>query len=170
MPSFKDTALRGSARKSTLEEALGRFVPTVRRQFAKPVARWHPKFGVVLAPPDGAPQRVPPLSRVREKILRTPAVGSDAAPQYTFVNQGGPVLANVHVFLVFWGSAWNAAPTPSAENITFAVITILDGPYLSGLMQYGIQGNGSLLGTTRVIVADPPRTFTDQDVQTLIVN
>ena len=52
-----------------------------------------------------------------------------------FVNRGGLVLSEVHVYLVFWGSAWSAAPTPTAADVTFAVETILASPYLAGVAQ-----------------------------------
>jgi len=53
--------------------------------------------------------------------------GADAGPGTVFVDNGGPVLANIHVQLIFWGTAWTGNITPSAAQITNAVSSILAG-------------------------------------------
>src|ERR1700730_5127111 len=54
----------------------------------------------------------------REEVMPTPSAGgtagADAGAATTFVDNGGPVLQNIHVHLIFWGSAWAGSTTPSA--------------------------------------------------------
>jgi len=58
------------------------------------------------------------------------------------------VIRNVHVQLIFFGSAWGVSTTtPSATQVANAVQNILSGPYMSYLAQYGV-GRGTLRGTT----------------------
>ena len=55
-------------------------------------------------------------------------------------NGGGAIGTNLPVQLIFWGSAWNQpSTTPSAGTILGSVQTILGGPWMSGLRQYGIR-------------------------------
>jgi hypothetical protein len=106
-----------------------------------------------------------------------------------FVDNGGPVIERVRVWLIFWGTAWAArpAPNPSPATITNAVRQILDSPYLSKLHEYrksiGYRypsTNGVLAGTSTVASAtgsgatqspaSPPAGFTDSDVTPLVTN
>jgi hypothetical protein len=75
------------------------------------------------------------------------------------------------VQLLFWGSVWNLASTsPSAGEIATAVQSILAGPFMSGLVQYGIDRSpfrGALVVT---LPAPPfqPHTFSDSDVEGMV--
>ena len=86
----------------------------------------------------------------------------------TVLTGSGPVLQHVQVFLIFWGSAWNANPDPSAESVANAVVRILFGPYMSGLAQYGGIGGGRLIGWKIIPNPDPPSPFSDAQVQTFV--
>jgi len=97
----------------------------------------------------------------------TPAPGAGAAT--TLVDNGGPILTNVHVQLIFWGTEWAGSPTPSATQVTNAVSNILAGPYMSALSQYRNVGRGSLVGTTVVSTSNPPNNpFSNGDVSNFI--
>lgn len=86
----------------------------------------------------------------------------------TLTNNGGAIGTADPVQLIFWGSAWNQpATTPSAASIVAAVQTILAGPYLSGLRQYGVK-RCPFGGSIVVTLPSPPTTFNDGDVQDLI--
>lgn len=86
---------------------------------------------------------------------------------YRASNNHGPVIPHVSLQLIFWGKDWpNQNPGPSADEITVAVQTMLSGPYMSGLLQYGI-GFGSLRGTT-IVGYDPPNPFSEHDWHSLI--
>src|SRR5260221_8653514 len=102
-------------------------------------------------------------------------VAGKATPNFT--DKDGLILENVHVQLVFWGSAWGTSGDhPTIGDVTNAVASILSGPYMRLLDQYRHIGNGILNGTTSVITpkanrpADPPNPFSKNDVPTLIAN
>lgn len=104
-----------------------------------------------------------------------PAFPSNLAAQATkggvsSVDNGGLVLTHVNVYLVFWGSAWAQNPTPSADDITKSVTSIMAGPYMSALDQYRNVGSGTLCGKMLVTTSDPPTTFSNDDVSNLLKN
>jgi len=96
--------------------------------------------------------------------------GGDAGPSTTFTDNGGPVISNVHVQLIFWGSAWSGAASPTAAQVTNAVQTILNGSYMTGLSQYRGIGRGLLRGTSMITTSNPPNPFSDTDVANLIAS
>jgi hypothetical protein len=89
-------------------------------------------------------------------------------------SQGGDVAASATVYLLFWGQDWQTHIDPStgrllSDAFTTAVQSILDGPWMAGLRQYGVHrcrfGSSSIVGT------DPPflpHTFDEGDVQDMI--
>lgn len=87
-----------------------------------------------------------------------------------FVDNGGPVLQVIQVFLIYWGSAWTAspAPTPSSDQITSACRTMLASSYLTGLAQYRGIGRGFLRGSSVITASNPPNGFTDNQVATFL--
>jgi hypothetical protein len=95
-----------------------------------------------------------------------PGTGIDPfdANAATIIQGPGPVLTHVHVFLVFWGSQWEASPVPSVDEVTNAVTRILYGPYMSALAQYEGIGGGVFEGKAVVTSSDPPNPFTNDDV------
>lgn len=94
-------------------------------------------------------------------VFRNPG---DAPASTTIANLGGPVIANVGVYLIFWGAAWvDPKTTPTKDAVANAVASILAGPYMSDLAQYGV-GAGALSGTTVVSGSNPPNPFADGDV------
>jgi hypothetical protein len=96
--------------------------------------------------------------------------GGDPAPgsSTTFVDNGGPVIANAQVQLIFWGTAWAGSPTPSAASVTNGVSEILSSSYLTALRQYRNISPATLRGTTLAAGSDPPNPFQDSDVSGLI--
>src|SRR5262249_10987640 len=76
-------------------------------------------------------------------------------------------FADVSLQLLFWGSSWNSNPSPSIGEVVNAVNSILQGPYLSGLGQYGV-GGGSLKGAWIVTGREPNNPFSDDDVHSII--
>jgi hypothetical protein len=77
---------------------------------------------------------------------------SDKGPSYSIRNDQGAIIPHANLQLIFWGTAWPQPPTgPSAKQITLAVEALLRGPYMSGLLQYGIGlGRLALPGVTFV--------------------
>ena len=97
------------------------------------------------------------------------AGGADAAPGggaagTSVVDYGGPVIPNVTVRLVFWGSAWAAGTSPSADEVTTAVQTLLASSYMAGLNQYRGIGGGAFAGAMTESGSDPPNPFSNDDV------
>jgi hypothetical protein len=90
---------------------------------------------------------------------------SSASPRGPrFVDKHGRVLPSPQLYLIYWGAAWQAAPTPTAAQVTGAVRTLLASAYLTGLTQYRGSGHGVLRGSTLVASSDPPAGFTDDQV------
>jgi hypothetical protein len=87
---------------------------------------------------------------------------SDDGTPYHASYHGGPTFPRVTVQLIFWGSAWpNPYSGPSASEVTAATQSMLSGPYLSGLLQYGVY-LGALRGAT-FVSADPPNPLSKDD-------
>ena len=129
--------------------------------------------GVVAVPSAalGGPGVVPPGAKRRIPL------GEAAGATPAFSDHGGPVIPHVHLYLIFWGAAWNSAgAVPTLGQLTDATINILTGPYMNSLSQYRGIGSGFLEGA--VLVANPvggsPATpaanFTNNDISTLLTN
>jgi hypothetical protein len=109
------------------------------------------------------------VERVIPPILGAAAPAAGGAVK--FHDGGGPVLSNARIHLVFWGNSWGTAPppTPSAAQVSNAVVNILNSPYLSALSQYrNTIGPASLRGTTLATGSNPPNPFSDQNVVDLL--
>jgi hypothetical protein len=93
----------------------------------------------------------------------------------SFSDNGGVIIPNVRLYLVFWGPAWHTTTaSPSVGQVTDAVVNILTGPYMSSLSQYRNIGSGFLQASIVVdeavasAPATPPNNFSDSDVQNLL--
>jgi hypothetical protein len=93
--------------------------------------------------------------------------GCDAPATTTVSNDGGAIIANVSLQLLFWGAWWNNNPSPSVAQVVDAVNTILQGPYMTALGQYGV-GSGSLQGAWIITGRDPNNPFSDDDAHSII--
>jgi len=104
----------------------------------------------------------PPLSAA---AAPAPPTGSGR-----FLDHHGPVLRAVQLQLIYWGSAWTGTGglSPSPEQITTAMRTVLAGPYLSGLAQYRGIGAGVVRGSTVITASDPRDGFTYKDVTSFL--
>lgn len=87
-----------------------------------------------------------------------------------FGYHNGPVITNVHVIPMFWGTWWDNSTNPSVIQVYAALASIVGGTYMSGLAQYKGIGNGQVLleWGTRSNGSNPPNNFTDSNVQSLI--
>jgi hypothetical protein len=81
-----------------------------------------------------------------------------------FVDKHGLVLPSPQLYLIYWGGAWQVAPTPTADEVTDAVRTLMASPYLAGLTQYRGSGRGGLRGSAMITSSDPADGFTDKQV------
>jgi hypothetical protein len=96
-----------------------------------------------------------------------PSILYSSAGSRNVVDNHGPVLTSAAVDLIFWGAGWNNAST-YLTNITNAVQTIMDSPYLSGLSQYRNVSNGTLLQTDLITDTSPGSTINDSQVATFV--
>jgi hypothetical protein len=114
------------------------------------------------------PIRIVPLY-VPEETLR-PLEGAEpaAAPHLTF--RGGPLLANVEVFTVFWGVAWQNSPLPDmATRINGFFDYVLTSPLMDELAEYSTShvtiGHGQHVGTATITTPALGHVISDQAIQ-----
>jgi hypothetical protein len=107
------------------------------------------------------------IESTRLDLLTTPMLGAGADK---FVDNNGPVLQVVQLYLIYWGSAWTATPppTPTSAQITAACRTMVASSYMTGLAQYRGIGRGFLRGSAVVTASNPPTGFTDTQVANFI--
>ncbi len=100
-------------------------------------------------------------------ILATYNVPGDAQPTDSVHNEGGALILQAQLELVFWGAAWQTVTGPSANDVVNAVTAILASPYLLGLTQYGFQ-SAAVRGSTIVTSPAPPANYSMDDVGNLV--
>jgi hypothetical protein len=97
------------------------------------------------------------------------------SPDYTVTSTtdgSGPVLTNVEVAAVFWGSYWSTSPAPSPSSDTYyqAFTGLVTGPYMTGLRQYRGVGPGIMLGKFINDSSDPANGYSDSDVVNMLTS
>jgi hypothetical protein len=102
-------------------------------------------------------------------ILSLYNVSGDGLPTDSVHNEGGALIVNAQLELVFWGSAWQTTTGPSAGDVVNAVNRILASPYLLALAQYGFQ-SAAVRGSTIVTSPAPPAGYSMGDVGDLVWN
>lgn len=119
--------------------------------------------GIVAEPTEGTVTLAAP--RVQNADLIFPPI---VPPPVTIENRGGAIGTGLPVQVIFWGSAWNLPSTsPSAAVILSAVQSIVNGPWFSGLRQYGVR-RCIFGGSMTVTSPGPPASYQDDDIRTLI--
>jgi hypothetical protein len=95
-------------------------------------------------------------------------VPAPSPPTAGFVDNGGLVLKDANLWLIFWGTAWATYPSPTASEITQAVQAMTGSDYFSGLGQYrGIRGP-TFGGAIQVTDSDPPNPFSNAAITTML--
>jgi hypothetical protein len=84
-------------------------------------------------------------------------------------NQGGPTLSGWSLQLIYWGSGWNSASYPTANDITNSVQRLLNSTYLDAMSQY-VSPKVPLRGVTMVTSSDPPASFSSDDLTNFLWN
>jgi hypothetical protein len=119
----------------------------------------------------GGPGVIPPGEKQRVPL------GGPAGGTPSFSDHGGAIIPHVHLYLIFWGTAWNSpGAVPTMGQVTDAVVNILTGPYMNSLSQYRGIGSGYLEGAALVSnavgssPASPPANFSNSDIETLLTN
>jgi hypothetical protein len=102
----------------------------------------------------------------------TAPVGAAATPpQLTY--RGGPLLASVKVFTVFWGAPWQSAPQSDLVGQLNDFFTfVLTSPLIDQLSEYSVPaytiGHGSLIGTATVTSPKLATHVSDGTVQHML--
>jgi hypothetical protein len=101
-------------------------------------------------------------------------IHQNPAGPVTLTDNGGPVLTNVEVVVIFWGSYWGStspAPAVSADTYYQCFTGIVTGPYMTGLEQYRGVGPGTMLGQfVNTTPPDPANPYSNSDVETMLTN
>jgi len=82
---------------------------------------------------------------------------------------GGAIVTDCNLELLFWGSFWDIATNPSVGDIIAAVKDILNSPYLSGLEPYGFQSL-SFQGSMIIHSPSPGTTYSESDIDNMVWN
>jgi hypothetical protein len=95
-----------------------------------------------------------------------------AAPAGAHLNyNGGPLLANVTVFTIFWGKLWGvtASSKPMMNNLNKFFASILASPAIGQLSEYSVPGQaigyGKLVGTKVINANAPVGSVTDTAIR-----
>jgi len=133
--------------------------------------------------PGAAPSRIVPMRGPlqgpmrggREVAIEAPATAvaplAAAAPNLTY--NGGPLLANVEVVAVFWGSEWSDSPLADlAQQVGAFFGFVVTSPYLDQLAEYGVPGTpigqGSFAGAVQVPTPAPDTVTTDDQIRSFL--
>jgi uncharacterized protein with LGFP repeats len=100
----------------------------------------------------------------RASILFTPQFGAENA-----MDGGAYKLSSTSIFLIFWGSYWQGGANPQVNAIVNATSQVLNGPYLSGLKQYGSDGKAFYVNQW-FDNSDPANGFSGDDLDNVVQN
>ena len=119
--------------------------------------------------------RIVPLHGVGDAGRPSPeaaAAAPAAAPKLTY--RGGPLLANVEVFTIFWGSAWQGAQSVLATKVNQFFDYVLTSPLIDQMDEYSVPaykiGHGKRTGTLTVTTPAPHRSVSDATLQKILSN
>jgi hypothetical protein len=107
--------------------------------------------------------------------LRGPKIGAAAAPaaQAQLTYRNGPLIANVQVFVLYWGSAWGQSPgSDLVPQINQFFADILSSALIHQLAEYSVSayqiGHGSLAGSANITSSDPGSSVDDSAIQSML--
>ncbi len=120
-----------------------------------------------------SPMRIVPMVRPAPALIEEALAAAPQAVQPQLTYNGGPLIANVQVFTLFWGSAWSQpdlAALSSQLNQFFQYI--VTSPLIDQLAEYSVDaypiGPGLFAGSFTLTDQDPPSQVTDQQIQDLL--
>lgn len=83
--------------------------------------------------------------------------------------RGGPLLQNVEVYTIFWGTAWSTTLSTLAKTINNFFTSILPSTLVTQLSEYNVPkykiGPGKLIGTTAIPTGLTKSLITDTQIQ-----
>ena len=104
--------------------------------------------------------------------LRTEALAPVATPRLTY--RGGPLIAAVEVFVIFWGDAWTAEPQATLmAGVNDFFDYVVTSSLIDQLAEYSVQdyaiGHGKRAGAIAVTTA-PPATVSDDAIRAVLAD
>lgn len=115
------------------------------------------------------PIRIVPLHLPPE--VSKPLAHAGPAPTPDLTYRGGPLLANVKVFTVFWGAGWQKQSALMGQIQDFFKF-VLSSALIDQLAEYDVPaykiGHGSLIGTQILTTPAPHRSTTDTAIRTML--
>jgi hypothetical protein len=116
--------------------------------------------------------RVVPLRQPVSAEIAKKKKKKKAAVQLSY--RGGPMLANVEVFTIFWGTGWETTLKDTATELNQFYQTILKSRLINELSEYDTSkykiGKGTLTGTITITANAPAQTITDTEIQSQLQN
>jgi hypothetical protein len=109
----------------------------------------------------------PSVEALEDRLTPTVLFQPQFGPDTLATTPNGPLLSSARVSLIFEGSYWNNPTGITRQDVINTVNGILGSSYLSGAIQYGATGTGSLVGTandTGMPVASN-NSFTESDLK-----
>jgi hypothetical protein len=111
-----------------------------------------------------------PPSPIQVVPLRTEAPAPVATARLTY--RGGPLIAAVEVFVIFWGDAWGAEPLATLMGgVNDFFEYVVTSPLIDQLAEYSVQdytiGHGKRAGAI-ALTTTPPATVSDDAVRALL--
>jgi hypothetical protein len=105
--------------------------------------------------------------------LHVPGAPLAAAPTAQLTYRGGPLITDVKIFTLFWGSEWTKTGNQqTATQLNDFFTYLVTSPLMDQLAEYSVTqfpiGHGSFLGTLTVSGDDPADSIADTDVQKFI--
>lgn len=117
------------------------------------------------------PIRIVPLHLPLE--LYRPSEGIAAPPAAKVTYRGGPLLAAVKVFTIFWGNAWQKSPYANVQTqINQFFEFVLRSELLDQLAEYSVAGqtigHGSFIGTATITKPPLTHSISDSAIQEML--
>ena len=119
-----------------------------------------------------------PADSIRIVGLHTPGNTLEAAPGHSLASpqltyRGGPVLSQVKVYNLFWGSAWGRPPQrDQAHELNRFVGRLLESPWMEQLGEYDLPGRevgfGRVLGSSLVTHTNLRGSVSDRAIQHML--
>lgn len=115
------------------------------------------------------PIRIVPL-HLPETTRRSPATAG-STPHLTYRN--GPLIENVEIFNLFWGSAWQRSPASGMiQQLNDFFTYLVSSPLVDQLSEYSTNGykigHGSFGGGVTVTSSDPGTSASDAQIQHML--
>ena len=102
-----------------------------------------------------------------------PHVRDTAAPAPQLTYRNGPLLANVEVFCIFWGNAWQStANTTLSQQLISFYDFILTSSLIDQLVEYSVPGqsigHGKRIGSFNLSSSEPGNSVDDSAIQQML--